>query len=127
MCILFAPYLLGINVREVNGSLPFFEKILQNINLIPFKYNYNINIDIIIKNIAIKLLIFVPLGLFLKKQYSLKNGILLFILIALSKEFLHLVTFAGYFDINDFILYTIGFFIGWKLVIENSNKKMSNT
>lgn len=115
--IFFIPYVLNIDIREVNGYSSFFDKILQNINLIPFNYNYNINVDIIVKNIACKLLMFFPLGLFVKKQCSFKNAIIVFLIIAVAKEILHLVTFVGYFDINDLILYTIGFIMGWKLVI----------
>ena len=55
--LLFAyPYILGRNVSDINGSLPFFDKIAQNTNLIPFNFNYDINLDIIVKNVALKLL-----------------------------------------------------------------------
>ena len=41
--LLFAyPYILGRNVSDINGSLPFFDKIAQNTNLIPFNFNYDI-------------------------------------------------------------------------------------
>ena len=50
------PYILGRNVSDINGSLPFFDKIAQNTNLIPFNFNYDINLDIIVKNVALKLL-----------------------------------------------------------------------
>ena len=37
--LLFAyPYILGRNVSDINGSLPFFDKIAQNTNLIPFNF-----------------------------------------------------------------------------------------
>lgn len=122
--IFFIPYVLNIDILEVNGYSSFFDKILQNINLIPFNYNYNINASIIVKNIAVKLLMFLPLGLFLKKQCSFKKGIFIFVIIAVAKEILHLVTFVGYFDINDLIFYTIGFLIGWKLEIGYSDNKL---
>ena len=52
--LLFAyPYILGRNVSDINGSLPFFDKIAQNTNLIPFNFNYDINLDIIVKNVAL--------------------------------------------------------------------------
>lgn len=124
LIIFFMPYALSINVREINGFSSFIDKILQNTNLIPLKYNYNINMDIIIKNVVIKILMFMPLGLFLKKQYSFKEALVLFLIIAVVKEFLHLVTFVGYFDINDFILYFVGFLIGWKLGIGDLDKKL---
>ena len=42
--LLFAyPYILGRNVSDINGSLPFFDKIVQNTNLIPFNFNYDID------------------------------------------------------------------------------------
>ena len=42
--LLFAyPYILGRNVSDINGSLPFFDKIAQNTNLIPFNFNYDID------------------------------------------------------------------------------------
>lgn len=124
LIIFLVPYVLNIDVREVNGFSSFFDKMLQNINLIPFKYNYNINVDIIVKNIAVKLLMFLPLGLFLKKQCSFKKGIIVFVIIAVAKEILHLVTFVGYLDINDLILYTVGFLFGWKLEIGYPDNKL---
>lgn len=113
--IFIYPFLLGRNVSDINGNLPFFEKLVQNTNLIPFNYNFDINLNIIVKNIVFKILMFVPLGIYLKKEVSFKQGICVLIAIILVKEIFHLVTFVGYFDINDFILYVIGYFIGWGL------------
>ena len=117
--LLFAyPYILGRNVRYINGDFPYIEKIIQNSNLIPFHYNYDININIIIENIAIKILMFFPLGMLLKKNCDFKKGFSMFMIICFSKELLHLITFVDYFDINDFILYTIGYLLGWKLTFQ---------
>ena len=124
--LLFAyPYILGRNVSDINGSLPFFDKIVQNTNLIPFNFNYDINLDIIVKNIALKLLLFVPFGMIMKKEVTFKQGICALLLLSICKEILHLVTFAGYFDINDILLYIVGYLIGWYLKIGNSQKKLS--
>lgn len=119
LVLLFSyPYILGRNIRFINGDLPYIEKMIQNTNLIPFHYNFNINMDIIIKNIAIKLLMFFPLGILLKKNCDFKKGFSLFMIICFAKEFLHLITFVGYFDINDIILYTIGYLLGWKFTFQ---------
>ena len=103
------PYILGRNVSDINGSLPFFDKIVQNTNLIPFNFNYDINLDIIVK-----------------KEVTFKQGICALLLLSICKEILHLVTFAGYFDINDILLYIVGYLIGWYLKIGNSQKKLSH-
>lgn len=61
---------------------------------------------------------FFPLGMLLKKNCDFKKGFSMFMIICFSKELLHLITFVGYFDINDFILYTIGYLLGWKLTFQ---------
>ena len=120
--LLFAyPYILGRNVSDINGSLPFFDKIVQNTNLIPF------NLDIIVKNIALKLLLFVPFGMIMKKEVTFKQGTCALLLLSICKEILHLVTFAGYFDINDILLYIVGYLIGWYLIkLGNSQKQLTH-
>ena len=85
--LLFAyPYILGRNVSDINGSLPFFDKIAQNTNLIPFNFNYDINLDIIVKNVALKLLLFVPFGMIMKKEVTFKQGICALLLLSICKE-----------------------------------------
>ena len=103
MVLLFAyPYILGRNVSDINGSLPFFDKIVQNTNLIPFNFNYDINLDIIVKNVALKLLLFVPFGMIMKKEVTFKQGICAL------------------------LLHIVGYLIGWYLKIGNSQKKLSH-
>lgn len=116
LILLTYPYILKIDVSNINNSsLPVIDKILKNINLIPFVYNYNINSSIIIKNILIKLVLFIPLGISLKHELTFKKALLTIILIGLTKEILHLITLVGYFDITDILLYITGFLIGWSL------------
>lgn len=122
--IFIYPFLLGRNIRDINGSLPFFEKLIQNTNLIPFRYNFDINLDILVKNIALKILMFIPLGIYLKREVSFQQGICVLLALTLVKEIFHLVTFVGYFDINDFVLYLIGYFIGWGLFKLNTAKML---
>ena len=122
--IFIYPFLLGRNIRDSNGSLPFFEKLIQNTNLIPFRYNFDINLDILVKNIALKILMFIPLGIYLKREVSFQQGICVLLALTLVKEIFHLVTFVGYFDINDFVLYLIGYFIGWGLFKLNTAKML---
>ena len=115
------PYILGRNVSDINGSLPFFDKIVQ------FNFNYDINLDIIVKNIALKLLLFVPFGMIMKKEVTFKQGICALLLLSICKEILHLVTFTGYFDINDILLYIVGYLIGWYLIkLGNSQKQLTH-
>ena len=122
--IFIYPFLLGRNIRDINRSLPFFEKLIQNTNLIPFRYNFDINLDILVKNIALKILMFIPLGIYLKREVSFQQGICVLLALTLVKEIFHLVTFVGYFDINDFVLYLIGYFIGWGLFKLNTAKML---
>ena len=45
----------------------------------------------------------------------------------ICKEILHLVTFTGYFDINDILLYIVGYLIGWYLIkLGNSQKQLTH-
>ena len=48
------------------------------------------------------------------------------LLLSICKKILHLVTFAGYFaDINDILLYIVGYLIGWYLELEIHKKVIS--
>lgn len=86
--LLFAyPYILGRNVSDINGSLPFFDKIVQNTNLIPFNFNYDINLDIIVKNVALKLLLFVPFGMIMKKKLLLNKVYVLYYYLVYAKKY----------------------------------------
>ena len=63
----------------------------------------------------------------MKKEVTFKQGICALLLLSICKEILHLVTFAGYFDINDILLYIVGYFIGWYLIrLGNSQKKLTH-
>ena len=67
---------------------------------------------------------FIPLGIYLKREVSFQQGICVLLALTLVKEIFHLVTFVGYFDINDFVLYLIGYFIGWGLFKLNTAKML---
>ena len=63
----------------------------------------------------------------MKKEVTFKQGTCALLLLSICKEILHLVTFAGYFDINDILLYIVGYLIGWYLIkLGNSQKQLTH-
>ncbi|HEO8418468.1 VanZ family protein [Niallia sp. FSL W8-0635] len=102
--------------------------IMLSSNFVPFKtismyiqaiFYGNMNLDIPIKNLFGNLFMFLPMGLYLPyfikrtKQVSVFSIVFLSILFLI--EFTQLLIRRGSFDIDDFILNTIGALIGFTI------------
>lgn len=109
------PFLKG-SIAYVGGYDSYLEKLVDCINLIPFRFDDTVMSSIIFKNIIFKVFLFIPLGYML---FTLKENVItaikLVLLIALLKESFHLLILYGYFDITDFIYYLIGGISGFYL------------
>ena len=100
--------------------------LLRHIELVPFEFTQNyldmlrldrINPDIVARNIAGNIVMFVPLGFllpciadrFAKLKFTLSGAVLL----AFVLEALQLLTLRGSFDIDDIILRSVGAMLGF--------------
>lgn len=134
--ILFILYLLGLAfilflARGSNGGVfqwkIFSKEHLEMVNLIPFatireffvRLNENtINADIVVRNIAINLLMFVPMGaglplLFPKKFGGFWKTLLFIAALVAGIEILQFLTFCGSADIDDLLFNTFGAAVGY--------------
>ena len=93
-------------------------KYIRSINLIPFKAN-------VTKEILINVILFIPLGMYLKR--TLDNKFLNILLISFIFEALQYILHIGVSDITDIIMNTLGGIIGISIIsisslIFNNNK-----
>ncbi|SDN37420.1 VanZ family protein [Bacillus sp. OK048] len=111
-------------------DLSLIEYIKSSSNFVPFKtistyiqaiFDGSMNISIPIKNLVGNLFMFVPMGIFLPFFIVKINKVSIFtismIILLFFIEVIQLVTRRGSFDIDDFILNTLGALIGlgiWK-------------
>lgn len=130
-CVLL---LLILFCRHIPSSLdlaqyPYWKRILDNINLIPFdtiSFQFH---DIIhdsgyyeylaLLNLSANIIMFIPMGFFLpilwKKLEKLSSCTLTGVMIILAVEIVQLFSLLGSFDIDDVILNCIGIIIGFFL------------
>lgn len=117
-------------------EITLIDYIMLSSNFVPFKtismyiqaiFYGNMNLDIPIKNLFGNLFMFLPMGLYLPyfikrtKQVSVFSIVFLSILFLI--EFTQLLIRRGSFDIDDFILNTIGALIGftiWKKLFKRN-------
>lgn len=117
-------------------EMTLIDYIMLSSNFVPFKtismyiqaiFYGNMNLDIPIKNLFGNLFMFLPMGLYLPyfikrtKQVSVFSIVFLSILFLI--EFTQLLIRRGSFDIDDFILNTIGALIGftiWKKLFKRN-------
>ncbi|WP_400247622.1 VanZ family protein [Niallia sp. JL1B1071] len=117
-------------------EMTLIDYIMFSSNIVPFKtismyiqaiFHGNMNLDIPIKNLFGNLFMFLPMGLYLPyfikrtKQVSVFSIVFLSILFLI--EFSQLLIRRGSFDIDDFILNTIGALIGftiWKKLFKRN-------
>ncbi len=148
--ILFALYIVGLLfilflARGSSGSLYgweiFSKEHLEMVNLIPFatirefmvRLNENtINTAIVIRNIAVNLLMFVPMGaalpIFSPKRFDRFWKTILFVgILVLIIEILQFCTFCGSADIDDLIFNTFGAAAGYVLYYIGSKIKKSSS
>lgn len=148
--ILFVFYIIALLfilffARGSNGGLfqwkIFSKEHLEMVNLIPFatirefmeRLNENtINANIVVRNIAANLLMFVPMGaalpiLFQKRFDRFWKTMLFIALSVLFLEILQFVTFYGSADIDDLIFNTFGAAVGYFLYYIGSKIKKSSS
>lgn len=112
------------------ANLTFLEYMKYSSNFVPFKtistyinaiFSGNMNLDIPLKNLFGNLLMFLPMGIylpyFIKRLKRISSFSVTFMIILLVIEITQSISRRGSFDIDDFILNTIGALIGfgvWK-------------
>jgi len=112
------------------ADLTFLEYMKYSSNFVPFKtistyinaiFSGNMNLDIPLKNLFGNLLMFLPMGIylpyFIKRLKRISSFSVTFMIILLVIEITQSISRRGSFDIDDFILNTIGALIGfgvWK-------------
>lgn len=110
--------------------LTFLEYMKYSSNFVPFKtistyinaiFSGNMNLDIPLKNLFGNLLMFLPMGIylpyFIKRLKRISSFSVTFMIILLVIKITQSISRRGSFDIDDFILNTIGALIGfgvWK-------------
>lgn len=125
---------VGVMFVGIRGNiwadLSLIEYIKSSSNFVPFKtistyiqaiFDGSMNIDIPIKNLVGNLIMFLPMGIYLPffivKINKVSIFTILMIILLFFIETIQLVTRRGSFDIDDFILNTVGALIGfgfWK-------------
>jgi len=112
------------------ADLTFLEYMKYSSNFVPFKtistyinaiFSGNMNLDIPLKNLFGNLLMFLPMGIylpyFIKRLKRISSFSVTFMIILLVIKITQSISRRGSFDIDDFILNTIGALIGfgvWK-------------
>ncbi|MEQ2468005.1 VanZ family protein [Niallia hominis] len=117
-------------------EITLMDYIMLSSNFVPFKtismyiqaiFYGNMNLDIPIKNLFGNLFMFLPMGLylpyFIKRTKQVSAFSIVFLSILFLIEFTQLLIRRGSFDIDDFILNTIGALIGftiWKKLFKRN-------
>lgn len=123
-------FLYGGRAGNQFGLEVFSEKHFKMVNCIPFAtifsfikraYESSINIDIVVRNIAANILMFLPMGMALpvlfEKKFDKCWKLLLFVTaLVLAIEIIQFVTFLGSADIDDLILNVLGAAVGYGIV-----------
>ena len=118
----------------------FSNEHFETINIIPFAtiIGYisgllfeDININIVVINLATNLLLFAPMGFFIpvlfdKKVKNIKQFGMVMVLITILVEILQFITYSGSTDIDDIILNTTGAIIIYMLMKTKFVKKLLN-
>ena len=118
----------------------FSKEHFETINIIPFAtiIGYisgllfeDININIVVINLATNLLLFAPMGFFIpilfdKKVKNIKQFGMVMVLITILVEILQFITYSGSTDIDDIILNTTGAIIIYMLMKTKLIKKLLN-
>ena len=148
--ILFIIYLLLLitilflkneyRMGEFEDINTFSNEHFETINIIPFAtiIGYisgllfeDININIVVINLATNLLLFAPMGFFIpilfdKKVKNIKQFGMVMVLITMLVEILQFITYSGSTDIDDIILNTTGAIIIYMLMKTKFVKKLLN-
>ena len=148
--ILFIIYLLLLitilflkneyRIGEFEDINTFSNEHFETINIIPFAtiIGYisgllfeDININIVVINLATNLLLFAPMGFFIpilfdKKVKNIKQFGMVIVLITILVEILQFITYSGSTDIDDIILNTTGAIIIYMLMKTKFVKNLLN-
>ncbi len=130
--IALAMSILFIGKRQLPGD--YFENFFIHANFIPFGTIFNwlhliskdmINTDIVLRNVFGNVVIFIPLGIFLRGAYksmtTLRYHLLLTASMAILIEIIQSLCKIGYFDIDAVILRIVGASIGFLLFLHIKN------
>ncbi|MDO5040281.1 VanZ family protein, partial [Clostridium sp.] len=103
-------------------AITFFKARTNNMSFIfnPFDSIYNLKYEILspLINIVGNLLMYIPIGIYIKFKFNknITTMIVIFIIYILLVELTQGITKTGIFDANDIIMNTLGFIIGMKLI-----------
>ena len=104
---------------------PFSREHFETVNIVPFKtlvdFFTNWNIKVLILNVGVNLILFMPMGFFIpilfkNKIKNLKQFILIMIIITVIIEILQFLTYRGSTDIDDVILNVFGAILAYFFV-----------
>ena len=109
--ILLLIWIILFKTASSFSEIPWFTGI-RNINLIPFYYENNVGL-LHIREVVMNILIFIPLGIYLKMlNVSGKKIFLYGCILSLTFELLQFVLAMGASDITDIISNTLGTVVG---------------
>ena len=93
-----------------NNSTPYFSRIANATNLVPFYYNPNTNYQALQMNVIVKIFLVMPVALYyvIKKDCTLGQLITFILGASFIFEVAKLLSLRGYFDITDFFYYMAG-------------------
>ena len=108
----------------------FSEEHMSMINIVPFKtifgyfqrlMNHTINTDIVVRNLFVNLVLFLPMGmavpvLFEKKINKFWKFLLFIVITTFAIEIIQFLTMRGTADIDDIILNSLGGCIGYGII-----------
>lgn len=108
----------------------FSEEHMSMINIVPFKtifgyfqrlMNHTINTDIVVRNLFVNLVLFLPMGmavpvLFEKKINKFWKFLLFIVISTFAIEIIQFLTMRGTADIDDIILNSLGGCIGYEII-----------
>ena len=108
----------------------FSEEHMSMINIVPFKtifgyfqrlMNHTINTDIVVRNLFVNLVLFLPMGmavpvLFEKKINKFWKFLLFIVITTFAIEIIQFLTMRGTADIDDIILNSLGGCIGYRII-----------
>ena len=118
LCLIYVLFLPNLHRGRGNGrmyNLVPFKTILEYFTLLK---NKEINTDIVIRNLLVNLLLFLPMGLampilFGKKINSFGKFFIFIVVLTVLVEIVQLIILSGSADIDDVILNSVGGIIGY--------------
>lgn len=119
---LFFTYIIALQMITINDIVIYKTISINKFNLVPFvhiiQYISTRNIHAFIYNVFGNILLFIPMGIFLK-LFRIKKLIFVLIIcfcVSLSIEFVQTVLSARIFDIDDIICNVTGAILGYELI-----------